>query len=76
MTTDWSKRGQALRDGKPSLTAKSAARGVNHVGHPVAENARGTVYAPRNPMHDKEQPGQEEHRSDPIKTSKVLKGVR
>lgn len=77
MSTNWKKRGQALLDGKPNLTLNpKGTRKVNHIGNPVTKVARGTEYAPRNPMHDTEPHEQEESRSDPIRTQLIQRGVR
>jgi hypothetical protein len=66
----------ALLDGKPRLLTKSPARGPNHVGHPVSNTARGTVFSPRNPMLDSAPFEQEENRSDPIRQQLIQRGVR
>lgn len=76
MTTRWSKRGQAVKQPRPYLTKKSSSGQPRQPGHPVPPRARGTTYAPRNPMHDSSPHEQEDHRDDPIKTSLLLKGVR
>jgi hypothetical protein len=76
VTTNWKKRGQALRDKVPHLTVKSAAAGPNFPGHPVSRTNRGTVYADRNPMHDTEPKAQEEGAKDPIRTQLVQRGVK
>lgn len=76
MTTKWKMRGQALCDGVPKLMVKSPARGPNHVGRPVPSGYRGTVYAPRNPMHDTAPMEQEEGRSDPIRQQLKQRGVK
>lgn len=76
MTTNWKKRGQALCDGKPTLTVKSSTKGCPAVGHPVPSGYRGTEYAPRNPMHDTEPFPQEEGRSDPIRGQLKQRGVK
>lgn len=75
MTTNWKKRGQALRDGKPTLTVKSSATGCNHPGHAVPKGFRGTEYNPRNPMHDTE-PLEQETGKDPIRSQLKQRGVR
>jgi hypothetical protein len=61
---------------EPRLTTKSPGRGPDVPGHPVPRGARGTEYAPRNPMHDREPLEQEAGRSDPIRQQHKLKGVR
>lgn len=78
MTTKWNKRGQALCDVKPNLNVLAPGRvnsAVPGPGQPVPKGARGTVFASRNPMHDKGPLGQDQG-SSPIRPQLRQKGVR
>jgi hypothetical protein len=79
VTTKWKKRGQALCDGKPHLTTHAPGRvnsAVPGPGSPVPEGYRGTVYAPRNPMHDTAAMEQEEGAANPIRQQLKQRGVK
>lgn len=78
MTTKWKKRGQALCVAKPNLTVRAPGAVNSSVpgpGQPVPKGQRGTVYASRNPMHDKA-PIAQDTSSQPIRSQLRQRGVR